>query len=713
MDEYEIVTKIGKGSSGSVFLARSKKLKKLVAIKKIEIDESRRSRCRKSVMREANILRTLNHFHIVKCYEWFLDDEAGNISMALEYCNGGTIQDRIKAAQVRKETIPEEKVMLWTTQITSAVNYIHDRRILHRDLKSENVFLIKSEDVKLGDFGISKEIDHTLDKASTCVGTPCYLSPELCQDIPYSFKSDIWALGCLIFEMLALSPAFDAANLVSLFYKIVNCKYATLPVHCSSAAKELISKVLTRNPADRPNASQLLKIPILQKYTSRIRTPSPQLTKSPTVPPLPLQNDSLTDSQQLDDIDDLLRSADGLLASPELDSVRESCTQRSISVYGEYNMDKANDHTEDNENFRPQSCPHSANRRSVNVSTYDSVATWSGYGDRGSRRPSGKHYDLDLSSSSEDDSDPKPLKEDSESDNENIITQRDYYSDGFSSSDDEKVMDKTVGDDEIPEIIEVNDESGVSLPAVQKPQKTEVPTITPVRNLPGSNWLISKRAQVLRRKQDDVRNSLPVIAGSVKKISMDQNSNRMSLNVHSLQRQNQNHKVPGGTWPKKEALGSSENKIIGKPLPLPEGVKKKRKLPGSGWLLGKEKQQPLLLGDPQGIRNQMRKGDYQKNAVTEKESMGDFDMSYDEEYPDDFEDDSDDSGSEFNSTTTMTNQVSSLDLVKKECIDAIGEEKYEQLKSMFKRGLSIGDVYEKCRKEVDFETLETCYLLLN
>uniref|UniRef100_H2YRH1 non-specific serine/threonine protein kinase n=1 Tax=Ciona savignyi TaxID=51511 RepID=H2YRH1_CIOSA len=279
MNGYEVVTCIGKGSSGAVFLARSSKIKKLVAIKKIEINESRRSRSRRAVIHEANILRTLDNYHIVKCYEWYLDIQGSHMNMVLEYCNGGTLQDRIQSALKSQSTFDTTTILVWTTQITSAVKYIHERRILHRDLKSENVFLVKNDDiVKLGDFGISKEIDHTLDKASTCVGTPCYLSPELCQDIPYSFKSDIWALGCLVFEMCALAPAFDAANLISLFYKIVNGKYAELPESCPAELKALVAEILNKNPDARPTAEQLLNLPILQQFSDRIRTKTPEMT---------------------------------------------------------------------------------------------------------------------------------------------------------------------------------------------------------------------------------------------------------------------------------------------------------------------------------------------------------------------------------------------------------------------------------------------------
>lgn len=106
--------------------------------------------------------------------------------------------------------------------------------------------------------------------AQTCVGTPCYLSPELCKDIPYSSKSDVWALGCLLFEMAALKPAFDAANLVSLFYKIVKGEFAPIPEHCSKDMRDLISGILQKDPDQRPTAHKLLEHPTLTKYVNQL-----------------------------------------------------------------------------------------------------------------------------------------------------------------------------------------------------------------------------------------------------------------------------------------------------------------------------------------------------------------------------------------------------------------------------------------------------------
>ena len=222
------------------------------------------------------------------------------ISMILEFCNGGSLQERIVSTMKKQEHFSNQLVGKWTAQITSAVAYIHQQRILHRDLKSENVFLLKfglvlcthtvinyslrfnfciwknytnfyhhrDDTIKLGDFGISKDLNHTLDKASTCVGTPCYLSPELCQDVPYSFKSDVWALGCLVYEVVMLKPAFDAANLISLFHKIVNCKFE--PVHQNCPLKNFISSILVADSALRPSASQLLKSECLSPYLVHI-----------------------------------------------------------------------------------------------------------------------------------------------------------------------------------------------------------------------------------------------------------------------------------------------------------------------------------------------------------------------------------------------------------------------------------------------------------
>ena len=126
----------------------------------------------------------------------------------MEYADGGDLQGKVKKMKQKKEAtgskscyIPEEEILRIFTQICLAIKHLHDRKILHRDLKSQNIFLTKQGIVKLGDFGISKVLSHTKENVKTIVGTPYYLSPEIVENKPYNHKSDIWSLGILLYEM--------------------------------------------------------------------------------------------------------------------------------------------------------------------------------------------------------------------------------------------------------------------------------------------------------------------------------------------------------------------------------------------------------------------------------------------------------------------------------------------------------------------------------
>lgn len=122
----------------------------------------------------------------------------------MEFCECGDLASAIKEKKKAGGTFTEEEILNWFIQICIALEYIHGRKILHRDIKSQNIFLTSNGTVKLGDFGISKLLESTNEAAMTVVGTPYYMSPEVCENKPYTFKSDVWALGCVLYELCTL-----------------------------------------------------------------------------------------------------------------------------------------------------------------------------------------------------------------------------------------------------------------------------------------------------------------------------------------------------------------------------------------------------------------------------------------------------------------------------------------------------------------------------
>ena len=139
----------------------------------------------------------------------------------MEYCEVGDLAYHIKKRGTDKDYFKEEEIWNWFIQICLSLDYIHSRKVLHRDIKASSIFLTGNNTVKLGDFGISRVLENTDEHAMTVVGTPYYMSPEVCHNKPYSFKSDTWALGCVLYELCQLSHAFSADNLLGLVYKIV------------------------------------------------------------------------------------------------------------------------------------------------------------------------------------------------------------------------------------------------------------------------------------------------------------------------------------------------------------------------------------------------------------------------------------------------------------------------------------------------------------
>ena len=235
MEAYSIVRQIGRGNFGSVFLVDrleppptppSPPLR--CGVKKIAIfDMSEKEAAQAKV--EAALLADLAHPCIVSYIDSFIQE--GHLHIVMEYCEDGDLGSAMKRAREEGAHFSEAQILDWFAQLCFAVCYIHDRHVLHRDLKSQNVFLAGGNMVRLGDFGISRVLDYTFATAKTVVGTPYYMSPEVCQNKPYDRSSDVWALGCVLYEMCTLTHAFESSNLLGLVSKIVQVRARCLPLH--------------------------------------------------------------------------------------------------------------------------------------------------------------------------------------------------------------------------------------------------------------------------------------------------------------------------------------------------------------------------------------------------------------------------------------------------------------------------------------------------
>eukprot|EP00401_Gymnodinium_catenatum_P064811 CAMPEP_0117534824 /NCGR_PEP_ID=MMETSP0784-20121206/40612_1 /TAXON_ID=39447 /ORGANISM="" /LENGTH=654 /DNA_ID=CAMNT_0005331319 /DNA_START=44 /DNA_END=2005 /DNA_ORIENTATION=+ len=268
---YEDVKVIGRGQYGKAHLVTSGKEQTAFIAKTIDLT-CLSNKERETALQEVELLRRLDHPNIVEYKDnFFLGD---TLVIVMQYCEGGDIATYIKELARRKTRLREVVIMNYFVQVLQALQYIHHERILHRDLKTSNLFLMKSKSVvKLGDFGISRVLEGSTLAAITVVGTPYYMSPEVCENRPYTFKSDVWALGCVLYELCMLKHAFSADNLLGLVYKIVSDHYEPIPQMYSQALNALIQRMLEKKAEKRPSVRDLLADVYVQSFMNEyVRT---------------------------------------------------------------------------------------------------------------------------------------------------------------------------------------------------------------------------------------------------------------------------------------------------------------------------------------------------------------------------------------------------------------------------------------------------------
>ena len=257
LSDFLIKGELGRGTYGSVYKALRRGKKTPYAVKVINMKGMTKKQLH-DCSEEVRILSSLKNENIVKYLDSFVDN--GKLYIVMEFVSNGTLYDFYRSNKKRAE-----EAFVWTTliRLTLALQYIHGKKILHRDVKSTNVFLDKNLKPRLGDFGVAKVLGASKKMARTVVGTPFYLSPELCQGRPYNDKSDIWALGIVMYELCMRAHPFVADSPIQLSQKIVGGKFHPISGYSQDVAA-IIHKCMAVNPLERPSASGILSLPIVQ-----------------------------------------------------------------------------------------------------------------------------------------------------------------------------------------------------------------------------------------------------------------------------------------------------------------------------------------------------------------------------------------------------------------------------------------------------------------
>ena len=262
MDGFEILEKLGDGAYSIVYKVRRKEDSKIYALKKVNLSNLSQKE-KENSLNEVRILASVKSTFVIAYKEAFIDETDQSLCIVMEYADKGDLYQKI--TQFKKIGCLIDEVDIWRIfiQMTKGLKALHDLKILHRDLKSANIFLFSDGSAKIGDLNVSKVAYRGLGYTQT--GTPYYASPEVWRDEPYDIKSDIWSLGCVTFEMLALHPPFRAENMEKLYNKVIQCQYGKISDRYSDDIREIIKLLLKVKTKERPTCAQILKHPLVKK----------------------------------------------------------------------------------------------------------------------------------------------------------------------------------------------------------------------------------------------------------------------------------------------------------------------------------------------------------------------------------------------------------------------------------------------------------------
>ncbi|XP_054289530.1 serine/threonine-protein kinase Nek2-like isoform X1 [Macrosteles quadrilineatus] len=272
IEDYEVLEVIGTSSFGTCYKVRNKLSGQIFVWKAIDYGSMTEEK-KQLLVSEVNLLSELKHPHIVKYYDRIIHKESTTIYIIMEWCQGGDLATLIH--KYKSKGCSVEEVFVWRVlyqtgrALQACHSHCHDVTVLHRDIKPANVFLDSSGNVKLGDFGLARILHNEQVFSDTIVGTPYYMSPEIIKGSKYDRKSDIWALGCLVYELCALSPPFIGGDLKQLATNIREGRFDPIPSDYSQDLQKIIELMLSVDHQFRPTIEMILHHPTVVLHVSK------------------------------------------------------------------------------------------------------------------------------------------------------------------------------------------------------------------------------------------------------------------------------------------------------------------------------------------------------------------------------------------------------------------------------------------------------------
>jgi len=261
-ETYTALNFLGSGGFGEAYLVRSNKTLKNYVMKSINF-ELLTEENRKYTINEAFLLKKIDHPNIIKFKEVFEVKKPYNqFNIIMEYAEKGDLNKFLQINIEKKIFFPEQLLLDWLCQICTALKYLHYKKIIHRDIKPANIFMNNLNQIKLGDFGISKNLK-TYGFASSFVGSTYYMAPEIVDGENYSFEADIWALGVTFYELMNLKKPFRA-NYPAIYLEIKTKEVEEINNIYSKEFKDLIYQMLNKEPNKRPKADDILRKQFIQ-----------------------------------------------------------------------------------------------------------------------------------------------------------------------------------------------------------------------------------------------------------------------------------------------------------------------------------------------------------------------------------------------------------------------------------------------------------------